>query len=127
MNPAINSEKLPSLHTPQLPDEPLFVVQAHERGLHINLKDLWVYRELLYFLVWRDVKIRYKQTVLGAAWAIIQPLMLMLIFTFFFGRLAGIKSGDVPYPIFAYGGLLPWVFFANAVTNSGTVLSATRT
>src|SRR4029077_6273041 len=77
---------------------------------------------LLYFLTWRDVKVRYKQTELGIAWAIIQPLLTMLIFTLFFGRLAGVPSDNVPYPIFAYAGLLPWTFFANAVTNSGNSL-----
>jgi lipopolysaccharide transport system permease protein len=73
-------------------------------------------------LTWRDIKVRYKQTLLGAAWAIIQPLFAMLIFTLFFGRLAGIKSDGVPYPLFAYAGLLPWTFFSNAVTNSGNSL-----
>jgi lipopolysaccharide transport system permease protein len=86
-----------------------------------SLSDLWSYRELLYFLIWRDVKVRYKQTLLGAAWALLQPLLLMLIFTFVFSRLVGIKTG-VPYPLFAYAGLLPWVFFANAVTNGGNSL-----
>jgi len=86
------------------------------------LRDLWVYRELLYLLMWRDVKVRYKQTLLGAAWAIIQPLFTMLLFTLFFGKLAGVPSDGVPYPIFAYAGLLPWTFFSSAVTNSGNSL-----
>ena len=84
--------------------------------------ELWRYRELLYFLTWRDVKVRYKQTLLGAAWAILQPLLTMLIFTLLFGRLAGIPTGGVPYPLFAFGGLLIWIFFSNAVTNSGNSL-----
>jgi lipopolysaccharide transport system permease protein len=88
----------------------------------LNLRDLWAYRELLYFLTWRDVKVRYKQTVLGAAWAIIQPLFTMLLFTLFFGRLAGMPSEGIPYPLFAYAGLLPWTFFANAITSSGNSL-----
>lgn len=88
----------------------------------LDLKGLWAYRELLYFLTWRDVKVRYKQTLLGVAWAIIQPLLTMLIFTLFFGRLAGIPSDNIPYPIFAYTGLLLWTFFANSVTNSGNSL-----
>ncbi len=88
----------------------------------MNFGDLWRYRELLYFLTWRDVKVRYKQTLLGAAWAILQPLLTMLIFTFLFGRLAGIKSDDIPYPAFSYAGLLIWIFFSNAVTNSGNSL-----
>ena len=84
--------------------------------------DLWAYRELLILLTWRDVNIRYKQTALGVVWAVIQPLATMLIFTLFFGRLAGMPSEGVPYSLFAYAGLLPWTFFANAVTNSGNSL-----
>ena len=118
MNTAISSEKLPSQRTPQLPEEPLFVVEAR-KSVGINLKELWTHRELLYFLVWRDVKIRYKQTLLGAAWAIIQPLLTMLVFTFIFSKLAKIDSNGIPYPVFAYAALLPWTFFANAITTSG--------
>jgi lipopolysaccharide transport system permease protein len=119
MNTAISSEKLSSLHAPQLPDEPLFVVEARKSGAGINLKELWAHRELLYFLVWRDVKVRYKQTLLGAAWAIIQPLLTVLVFTFIFGKVAKIDSNGIPYPVFAYAALLPWTFFANAITTSG--------
>jgi len=72
-----------------------------------NLHEIWRYRELLYFLVWRDVKVRYKQTVLGAAWAVLQPFLTMIVFSLFFGRLAGIPSEGLPYPIFSYAGLLP--------------------
>jgi len=86
------------------------------------MHDLWSYRELLYFLTWRDLKVRYKQTALGVAWAIIQPLFTMLIFTLFFGKLAGVPSDGVAYPVFVYAGLLLWTFFANAVTNSGNSL-----
>ena len=103
-------------------DEPLFVVDADKISIGISPKDLWVHRELLYFLTWRDVKVRYKQTLLGATWALLQPLLLMLIFTFVFGRLVGVRSEGVPYPLFAYAGLLPWTFFTNAVTNSGNSL-----
>jgi lipopolysaccharide transport system permease protein len=85
----------------------------------INVGELWRYRELLFFLIWRDVKVRYKQTVLGAAWAILQPLMMMVVFTIFFGRLARLSSGDFPYPLFAFAGLLPWTFFATAVATAG--------
>jgi lipopolysaccharide transport system permease protein len=105
-----------------LPDQPLVVIEPRKPWAALDLKEMWAYRELLYFLVWRDVKVRYKQTALGAAWAIIQPLFTMLIFTIFFGRLAGVPSDNVPYPLFAYAGLLPWTFFANAVTNSGNSL-----
>jgi len=86
----------------------------------INIGELWQFRELVYFLTWRDVKVRYKQTVLGAAWAILQPLMMMVVFTIFFGRVAGVSSGDLPYPLFAYAGLLPWTFFATAIAAAGT-------
>jgi ABC-type polysaccharide/polyol phosphate export systems, permease component len=119
MNTVINSEKLPPRHAPQLPDEPLFVVEARKSGVGLNLKELWTHRELLYFLVWRDVKIRYKQTLLGAAWALLQPLLTMLVFTFIFSKVAKIDSNGIPYPIFAYAGLVPWTFFANAITTSG--------
>ena len=103
-------------------DEPLFVVDADKISIGLSPKDLWAHRELLYFLTWRDVKVRYKQTLLGATWALLQPLLLMLIFSFVFGRLVGVKSEGVPYPLFAYAGLLPWTFFTNAVTNSGNSL-----
>lgn len=104
---------------PILPVTPLVVIEPGKSWVALNLRDLWAYRELLYFLTWRDVKVRYKQTLLGAAWAILQPLLTMVIFALLFGRLAGIKSDGIPYPIFAYSGLLIWTFFANAVTNSG--------
>lgn len=85
----------------------------------INFGELWRFRELIYFLAWRDVKVRYKQTALGAAWAILQPLLMMVVFTIFFGRMAGVSSGGVDYPLFAYAGLLPWTFFATAITAAG--------
>src|SRR5450759_1871434 len=97
-------------------------IEPSKGWVSLKLAELWAYRELLFFLTWRDVKVRYKQTVLGAAWAVIQPLATMLIFTLFFGKLAGMPSGGVPYPLFAYAGLLPWTFFSNAVTNSGNSL-----
>src|SRR5438552_13029972 len=85
----------------------------------VNVAELWRYRELLYFLTWRDVKVRYKQTLLGAAWAILQPVMMMVVFTIFFGRLAKLPAGNLPYPIFVFAGLLPWTFFATAIANAG--------
>jgi lipopolysaccharide transport system permease protein len=88
----------------------------------IHLAELWQYRELVYFLTWRDVKVRYKQTALGAAWAIIQPFFTMVVFSLFFGKLAKIPSDGVPYPIFAYTALVPWTFFANALTQSSNGL-----
>ncbi|MBM3129920.1 MAG: ABC transporter permease [Chloroflexi bacterium] len=93
------------------------------RGLaSLKLRELWEYRELLYFLVWRDVKVRYKQTALGVAWVVLQPLVATLIFTVVFGNLARIPSGDLPYPLFAFSALLPWQYFAGALTRSGTSL-----
>ena len=107
---------------PILPARPIVTIEPSKSWVALDLRGLWAYRELLYFLMWRDVKVRYKQTLLGAAWAIIQPLFTMIIFTLLFGRLAGIKSDDIPYPLFAYAGLLPWTFFSNAVTTSGNSL-----
>ena len=98
------------------------IIEANKSSVSGGLRELWVYRELLYFLIWRDVKVRYKQTLLGATWAILQPLLTMIIFSLLFGNLGGIKSDGVPYPLFAYAGLLVWTFFANAVTNSGNSL-----
>jgi lipopolysaccharide transport system permease protein len=106
----------------RLPTEPLVVIQPSRKWNLLSLKDIWAYRELLFFLTWRDVKVRYKQTALGAAWAILQPLFMMLIFTIFFGRLAGVGSSGIPYPLFALAGLVPWTFFANAITASGNSL-----
>ena len=88
----------------------------------LDLREIWQYWELLYFLVWREVKVRYKQTVIGASWAIIQPLMTMVIFTIVFGRFAKIPSDGLPYPVFAYTALLPWNFFSQALTRSGASL-----
>jgi len=105
-----------------LPAEPLVVIQPSKRLSLLSLKDIWAYRELLFFLTWRDVKVRYKQTALGAAWAILQPLFMMIIFTIFFGRLAGVASAGIPYPLFALAGLVPWTFFSNAITASGNSL-----
>jgi lipopolysaccharide transport system permease protein len=119
MHIAVKPNKLPSAPTRPLPDAPLFVVEARKSGVHFALRDWWTYRELLYFLIWRDVKIRYKQTLLGAAWAIIQPLLTMLIFTLIFSKVAKIDSNGIPYPVFAFAALLPWTFFANGITTSG--------
>ncbi|HET6855258.1 MAG TPA: ABC transporter permease [Pyrinomonadaceae bacterium] len=110
------------METFQLPAEPLVVIQPSKKWSLLNLKDIWAYRELLFFLTWRDVKVRYKQTALGAAWAILQPLFMMIIFTIFFGRLAAVGSSGIPYPLFALAGLVPWTFFANSITASGNSL-----
>lgn len=101
---------------------PLTIIKPSRGGGSIDLKALWEYRELLYFLTWRDVKIRYKQTLLGASWAVLQPLFGMIIFTVFFGRLARVPSEGVPHPIFYYSGLLLWTYFASAVSLSSNSL-----
>lgn len=96
---------------------------APARGwIGLRLRELWEYRELLYFLAWREIKVRYKQTALGIAWVVLQPLLAMLIFSLFFGRLARIPSDGLPYPLFAFAGLVPWTFFANALTLSSNSL-----
>jgi lipopolysaccharide transport system permease protein len=97
---------------------PVFRIEPTARGVRINFRELWDYRELLYFLVWRDVKVRYKQTVIGAGWAILQPLMTMVVFSIFFGGLAKIPSDGLPYPIFFYSALLPWTYFAQALSSA---------
>lgn len=86
------------------------------------MRELWEYRELLYFLTWRDIKVRYKQTVLGAAWAVIQPLFMMLVFSLFFGKLAGVPSDGIPYPVFTFCGLLPWQLFSQSLTQASNSL-----
>lgn len=108
-------------------DNPKILIDARESTIGLHLNELWNYRELLYFLTWRDIKLRYKQTALGAAWVIIQPLFAMLLFTLFFGKLARMPSDGVPYPLFAYAGLVPWTFFSNAITNSGHSLVGNST
>lgn len=117
------SDGVEAYSTPHpLPAQPLVVIEPGKSLSLQKLYDVWAYRELLYFLTWRDVKVRYKQTALGAAWAILQPLFMMIIFTIFFGRLAGVSTGDVPYALFALAGLVPWTFFANSVTASSNSL-----
>jgi lipopolysaccharide transport system permease protein len=99
-------------------DVPVTIILPSAGWRAIDLGELWQYRELLYFLVWRDIKIRYKQTVLGASWAIIQPFFTMVVFSIFFGRLAQVPSDGIPYPIFSFAALVPWTFFANGLTQS---------
>jgi lipopolysaccharide transport system permease protein len=101
---------------------PIFIIRPSTGFLKLNLGEVWRYRELLYFLVWRDIKVRYKQTALGAAWAILQPVMTMVVFSIFFGRLAKVPSDGVPYPIFAFTALLPWQLFAFALSESSNSL-----
>ncbi|MFC1495466.1 ABC transporter permease [Thermodesulfobacteriota bacterium] len=101
---------------------PVTIIEPKKGWIPVDFKEIWNYRELLYFLTKRDIKVRYKQTVLGGLWAIIQPFFTMIIFTFFFGRLAQMPSDGMPYPIFVYSALLPWTYFSNAVSTSGNSL-----
>jgi lipopolysaccharide transport system permease protein len=103
---------------------PVFFIKPEQGLMSLGLGELWEYRELLYFLVWRDIKVRYKQTVLGAAWAIIQPVFMMIVFSLFFGRLARVPSDGIPYPIFVYCALLPWQLFAYSLSESSNSLVA---
>lgn len=112
-DPSATSGAAPPLQT---------VIRPVEGWQLLNLSELWRHRELLYFFTWRDVKVRYKQTLLGASWAILQPFMMMVVFTVFLGRMAQVDSGNIPYPVFVYAGLLPWTFFANATSNAGNSL-----
>lgn len=105
-----------------VPDSPITRIEPTKGSSFINLRDLWASREVLYFLTWRDIKVRYKQTALGAAWAVIQPFFTMVVFSLFFGRLAKIPSEGVPYPIFSYAALVPWTFFANGLNFSANSL-----
>ncbi|MBW2020567.1 MAG: ABC transporter permease [Deltaproteobacteria bacterium] len=101
---------------------PVFVVRPSRGWVAFNWRELWEYRELLYILTWRDIKVRYKQTAIGIAWAVIQPFFTMVVFSLFFGRLARIPSEGLPYPIFSYAALLPWQFFVKALTEASTSL-----
>lgn len=98
------------------------IIQPTKGWFSLQLGALWQYRELLYFLVWRDIKVRYKQTALGVTWVILQPVVSMVVFTFLFGNLLGVPSGDVPYPIFSFAALLPWNYFASSINKSSTSL-----
>ena len=112
-------DEAPEAGTPVPSDPPLTRILPPKGWQPVNVRELWQFRELLYFLTWRDVKVRYKQTLLGAAWAVLQPAMMMVVFTVFFAKLARVPAGDMPYPLFVYMGLLPWTFFATAITNAG--------
>lgn len=102
--------------------EQVTIIRPAQGWTALDLQELWEYRELLYFLIWRDVKARYKQTVFGAAWAIMQPLFAMIVFSVFFGWLAKMPSEGIPYPIFAYSALVPWMYFANSLTSAANSL-----
>lgn len=117
----------PNLHDQYFGQEHLTVIQPSKGWRALDLKELWAYRELLWVLTLRDIKVRYKQTVLGFAWAIIQPVMTMIVFSIFFGGLAKMPSDGYPYPVFVYAALLPWTFFANAISNSaGSLIGSSQ-
>jgi lipopolysaccharide transport system permease protein len=101
---------------------PLVVIEPSRGWISLRLQDLWRFRELLYFLVWRDMKVRYKQTLLGVFWAIVQPVLTTIIFSLFFGRLAKVPSEGIPYPIFCFAALVPWNFFANGMSQASNSL-----
>ncbi|MEO1084013.1 MAG: ABC transporter permease [Acidobacteriota bacterium] len=101
---------------------PVLTIRPRKGWVSLGLDELWQYRELLFFLTWRDIKVRYKQTVLGVLWAILQPLLTMVVFSLFFGGLAEIPSDGLPYPIFSFAALVPWTFFANALSQSSNSL-----
>ncbi len=111
-----------SARTEETTEIPMIVIRPSKGWIPLKLHEVWAYRELLYFLVWRDIKVRYKQTALGAAWAIIQPFFSMVVFSLFFGKLAKMPSDGIPYPIFAYAALVPWTFFANGLSQSANSL-----
>jgi lipopolysaccharide transport system permease protein len=113
------------MHAPS-DDRPVHLIAPSKGWVPVRLGELWEYRELLYFLVWREVRVRYKQTALGVGWAVIQPLLTMVVFTVFFGRLAGIETGGVPYPVFVYCALLPWQLFAFSLTESSNSVVANQ-
>ena len=107
----------------EAPNEiPCVRIAARRGWFALDLAELWAYRELLYFFIWRDIKVRYKQTVIGAAWAVLQPVMTMLVFSLFFGKLAKISSGGLPYPIFYYCALLPWMYFSAAMQGATNIV-----
>ena len=116
------ASQTPSAAVLQERDLPVVRIGARRGWLALDLAELWAYRELLYFFVWRDIKVRYKQTIIGAAWAVLQPVLTMLVFSLFFGRLAKIPSGGLPYPIFYYCALLPWMYFAAAMQAATNVV-----
>lgn len=116
------SQAVPDLTVQNINQIPVVRIEPSKGWVSLKLRELWEYRELLYFLIWRDIKVRYKQTILGAAWAIIQPFFTMIIFSLFFGKLAKVPSDGIPYPIFSYAALVPWTFFAQGLSQASNSL-----
>jgi lipopolysaccharide transport system permease protein len=122
--PKTASNVPPELHhqTTSLPDQPVVTVAPTRLWVALDLRDFWVYRELLYFLTWRDLKVRYKQTLIGITWVVLQPLLMTLVFTVFLGMFARVPSDGPPYPLFAYSGLLLWLFFSSTIGGTSNSL-----
>ena len=121
--------RVPVMEAPPAGDElapPAVVIKPSRGWISLGLRDLWIYRELFYFLVWRDVKVRYKQTVIGVLWVVIQPVLMIVVFTLIFGQAAGLSSEGYPYPVFLYSALLPWTLFATALTQSSMSIVANQ-
>jgi lipopolysaccharide transport system permease protein len=122
---SLAADHLPTHSDQHLTNEHLTVIQAKPGWQIVDFAEMWRFRELLGFLIWRDVKVRYKQTVLGAAWAILQPFAQMVVLSIFFGRMVDMPTGGIPYPLFVFAGLLPWTFFSNAITSAaGSVVGS---
>ncbi len=121
---AVKEEEISAIISAQLGNLPHLRIEPSQGFVPLKIKDLWEYRELLYFLVWRDIKVRYKQTALGILWAIIQPVMTMVVFSIFFGNLAKLSSDGIPYPIFSFAALVPWTLFSNGLTQATNSLVA---
>jgi lipopolysaccharide transport system permease protein len=115
---AAKEEAIASFITEKQPQLPHLRIEPSKGFVSLRLAELWEYRELLYFLIWRDIKVRYKQTALGVLWAIIQPLMTMVVFSIFFGKLGKMSSDGIPYPIFSFAALVPWTLFSNGLTHA---------
>src|SRR5512142_1028964 len=124
MTPTVDRADAPLAAIAAPPENPVhhLRIQPSSGWVSLQLRELWEYRELLYFLIWRDIKVRYKQTVLGASWAIIQPFFTMVVFSLFFVKLAKMPSDSIPYPIFSYAALVPWSFFANGLNQASNSL-----
>src|SRR5664280_2007952 len=103
-------------------DRDIVVLEPHHGWRQLGLREIWAHRELLYFFIWRDLKVRYKQTAFGAAWAVLQPVLLMLVFSVSIGRISGVGPKDVPYPLFVFAGLIPWTMFASSLTGASNSL-----
>src|SRR5262249_61675478 len=116
--PAPKSPPLP--HPPSA--SPVLRIEPPRSLFELRLREVWAYRELLYFFVWRDVKIRYKQTAIGVLWVILQPVLNMLVFTLFFGRLAKLPSDGLPYPVFYFAALIPWIYFSSSLQSTTSVV-----